>query len=133
MFSPSFPPQPLPVLAHAFQQGLERIEGRIAPALGFYFHRAPLPVRDFRRHLGQNCLAKRDRSNTPLQALTLLNADALELARAGLRGSAKKDPVLRSSDVSLPAPERGGSPGSPVYLDQQIERLEKGELRQLVP
>ena len=79
MFGPGvYPPQPLTVLAHAFgnkswnaSKGEDRYRRsvytfikRTAPFAGFM---------TFDGTSGENCLAKRDRSNTPLQALTLLN------------------------------------------------------------
>ena len=82
---------------------------------------------------GENCLARRDRSNTPLQALTLLNDEMfLELARAAGEEVhlQKKDPVLtlfRRFLTRPPSPEE--TKALQAYLDQQIERLKKGELK----
>ena len=82
---------------------------------------------------GENCLAKRDRSNTPLQALTLLNDEMfLELARAVGKEVhlQKKDPVstlFRRFLTRHPSAEERKALRS--YLDQQIDRLDKGELK----
>ena len=82
---------------------------------------------------GENCLAKRDRSNTPLQALTLLNDEMfLELARAA--GSEvhlqKKDPVLTLFQAfPYPPPECGGKEGSPILFGSANRTLGKGELK----
>ena len=139
MFGPGvFPPQPLTVLAHAFgnkswnaSKGEDRYRRsvytfikRTAPFAGFI---------TFDGTSGENCLAKRDRSNTPLQALTLLNDEMfLELARAVGKEVhlQKKDPVLtlfRRFLTRPPSTEETKALQS--YLDQQIERLEKGELK----
>ena len=139
MFGPGvFPPQPLTVLAHAFgnkswnaSKGEDRYRRsvytfikRTAPFAGFM---------TFDGTSGENCLAKRDRSNTPLQALTLLNDEMfLELARAA--GSEvhlqKKDPVLTLFRRFLTRPPSAEETQAlQSYLDQQIERLEKGELK----
>jgi hypothetical protein len=133
-----YPPQPLTVLAHAFgnkswkaSQGEDRYRRSV-----YTFVKRTAP---FAGHMtfdgtsGENCLARRDRSNTPLQALTLLNDEMfLELARAA--GSEvhlqKKDPVLtlfRRFLTRPPNPEE--TKALQAYLDQQIERLDKGELK----
>ena len=72
---------------------------------------------------GENCLAKRDRSNTPLQALTLLNDEMfLELARAA--GSEvhlqKKDPVLTLFRRFLTRPPARRKPRlcSPIWISK---------------
>jgi hypothetical protein len=82
---------------------------------------------------GENCLAKRDRSNTPLQALTLLNDEMfIELAQAAgeLVHQKKEDPVeslFRRFLTRMPkAEERKALQG---YFDQQVERLQAGELK----
>ena len=139
MFGPGvYPPQPLTVLAHAFgnkswnaSKGEDRYRRsvytfikRTAPFAGFM---------TFDGTSGENCLAKRDRSNTPLQALTLLNDEMfLELARAA--GAEvhlqKKDPVLSLFRRFLTRPPSAEETKAlQAYLDQQIERLEKGELK----
>ncbi|MCA8998554.1 MAG: DUF1553 domain-containing protein, partial [Planctomycetaceae bacterium] len=83
-----YPPQPESVTALAYgnsawpiSQGEERyrrslytFSKRTAPFAAFAVFDAPS---------GENCLARRDRSNTPLQALTLLNDEMyLEMARS---------------------------------------------------
>ena len=82
---------------------------------------------------GENCLAKRDRSNTPLQALTLLNDEMyVELAReAGkLVHQTSKDPVneLFRRFLTRP-PSEEESKVLQDYLEQQIDRLKKGQLK----
>ena len=139
MFGPGvYPPQPLTVLAHAFgnkswnaSKGEDRYRRsvytfikRTAPFAGFM---------TFDGTSGENCLAKRDRSNTPLQALTLLNDEMfLELARAAGKEVhlQKKDPVptLFRRFLTRP-PSAEEREALQAYLDQQIERLSRGELK----
>ena len=139
MYGPGvYPPQPKTVLSHAFgnqawnvSKGEDRFRRsvytfikRTAPFAGFM---------TFDGTSGENCLAKRDRSNTPLQALTLLNDEMyVELAReAGkLVHQTSKNPVDELFRRFLTRPpseeERRVLQG---YLDQQIARLKKGELK----
>jgi hypothetical protein len=79
---------------------------------------------------GENCLAKRDRSNTPLQALTLLNDEMyLELARAAGEEvhQSKDDPIhsLFRRFLTRP-PKQSETDALRAYYEQQIQRLEKG-------
>ena len=139
MFGPGvYPPQPLSVLAHAFgNKGWNASKGEDRYRRSVYtFVKRTAP---FAGHMtfdgtsGENCLARRDRSNTPLQALTLLNDEMfLELARAAGEEVhlQKKDPVLtlfRRFLTRPPSPEE--TKALQAYLDQQIERLKKGELK----
>jgi hypothetical protein len=139
MFGPGvYPPQPLTVLAHAFGNkswNASKGEDRYRRSVYTFIKRtAPFAGHmTFDGTSGENCLARRDRSNTPLQALTLLNDEMfLELARAA--GTEvhlqKKDPVLtlfRRFLTRPPSPEE--TKALQAYLDQQIERLTKGELK----
>jgi len=139
MFGPGvYPPQPLSVLAHAFgnkswkaSQGEDRYRRSV-----YTFIKRTAP---FAGHMtfdgtsGENCLARRDRSNTPLQALTLLNDEMfLELARAAGKDvhQQKKNPVptLFRRFLTRP-PSKEEQIALQAYLDQQIARLSKGELK----
>jgi len=139
MFGPGvYPPQPLTVLAHAFgNKGWKASQGEDRYRRSVYtFIKRTAP---FAGHMtfdgtsGENCLARRDRSNTPLQALTLLNDEMfLELARAVGKEvhQQKKDPVsaiFRRFLTRPPSPEE--TKALQAYLDQQIKRLKKGELK----
>ena len=139
MFGPGvYPPQPLTVLAHAFgnkswpvSKGEDRYRRsvytfikRTAPFAGFM---------TFDGTSGENCLAKRDRSNTPLQALTILNDEMyLELARsAGEEVHQKQDdPVeaLFRRFLTRP-PKQSETDALQTYYEQQIQRLQKGEIK----
>ena len=83
-----YPPQPISVLAHAFggkSWNVSKGEDRYRRSIYTFIKRtAPFAgYMTFDGTSGENCLAKRERSNTPLQALTLLNDEMyLELARA---------------------------------------------------
>lgn len=138
MFGPGvYPPQPLTVLAHAFgnkswnaSKGEDRYR---RSAYTFIKRTAPFAGHmTFDGTSGENCLARRDRSNTPLQALTLLNDEMfLELARAAGKEAhlQKKDPVralFRRFLTRPPSPEE--TKVLRAYLEQQIDRLSKGEL-----
>jgi len=139
MFGPGvYPPQPLSVLAHAFgNKGWNASKGEDRYRRSVYtFVKRTAPFAGymtFDGSSGENCLARRDRSNTPLQALTLLNDEMfLELARAVGKEVhlQKKDPVLtlfRRFLTRPPSPEETKT--LQAYLDQQIERLTKGELK----
>ena len=139
MYGPGvYPPQPLTVLAHAFgnkswnaSKGEDRYRRsiytfikRTAPFAGFM---------TFDGTSGENCLAKRDRSNTPLQALTLLNDEMyLELARAAGQEvhQGNDDPIqsLFRRFITRP-PKQSETDALRAYYEQQIKRLEKGEIK----
>jgi len=81
---------------------------------------------------GETCIAKRDRSNTPLQALTLLNDDMfLEMARALAATVANEaDPVTDVFRRFLTrAPNADEHAKLSRYLDAQQARIESGELK----
>lgn len=88
MFGPSvFPPQPSTVTAMAYggtRWNVSKGEDRYRRSLYTFSKRtAPFAAYEtFNAPTGENCIAKRNRSNSPLQALTLLNDEMfLELAR----------------------------------------------------
>jgi len=99
MYGPGvFPPQPKSVSALAYgnyqwkpstgedryRRSLYTFSKRTAPFAAFTVFDAPT---------GENCIARRDRSNTPLQALTLLNdAMFLEMAQALAKQAMKQHP-----------------------------------------
>ena len=139
MYGPGvYPPQPKTVLSHAFGNqtwNVSKGEDRFRRSIYTFIKRtAPFAgFMTFDGTSGENCLAKRDRSNTPLQALTLLNDEMyVELAReAGkLVHQSSKDPVNELFRRFLTRPpseeERKALQG---YLEQQIARLQKGELK----
>ncbi|MDA7822315.1 DUF1549 domain-containing protein [Opitutales bacterium] len=133
-----YPPQPKTVLSHAFGNQAWNVstgEDRYRRSLYTFIKRtAPFAgYMTFDGTSGENCLAKRDRSNTPLQALTLLNDEMfIELAQAAgeLVHQKKEDPVeslFRRFLTRMPkAEERKALQG---YFHQQVERLQAGELK----
>ena len=139
MYGPGvYPPQPKTVLSHAFGNqtwNVSKGEDRFRRSIYTFIKRtAPFAgFMTFDGTSGENCLAKRDRSNTPLQALTLLNDEMyVELAReAGkLVHQSSKDPVyeLFRSFLTRP-PSEEETKALQGYLEQQIARLKKGELK----
>ncbi len=133
-----YPPQSISVLAHAFggkSWNVSKGEDRYRRSIYTFIKRtAPFAgYMTFDGTSGENCLAKRDRSNTPLQALTLLNDEMyLELARAVGQEvhRSNEDPVraLFRRFLTRP-PEAEETKALQAYLDQQVERLKKGELK----
>ena len=85
---------------------------------------------------GEACLAKRDRSNTPLQSLTLLNDEAfLEMARA-LGGEAAKDTgtveekITRLFRRCLTRPPTADEVAKlAAFYERQTARFANGELK----
>jgi hypothetical protein len=85
---------------------------------------------------GEACMAKRDRSNTPLQSLTLLNDEMfLEMARALGRQTAAESGTVEERMVEMfrrcvtrppTADELAKLKG---FYERQIERLAAGELK----
>ena len=139
MYGPGvYPPQPKSVLSHAFGNqtwNVSKGEDRFRRSIYTFIKRtAPFAgFMTFDGTSGENCLAKRDRSNTPLQALTLLNDEMyVELAReAGkLVHQSSKEPVNELFRRFLTRPpseeEKQALQG---YLEQQIARLQKDELK----
>jgi len=137
MYGPGvYPPQPASVTALAyggtrwnaskgedrFRRSLYTFSKRTAPFAGYL---------TFDGISGENCTARRDRSNTPLQALTLLNDEMyLELARAaGKVVHSTKNPakaLFRRFLTRSPSPSELET--LQAYFNQQTTRLEKGEL-----
>ena len=130
------PPQPASVMAMAYGGGkwnaskgpdryrrsLYTFSKRTAPFAAYTVFDAPT---------GETCIPRRDRSNTPLQALTLLNDEMfLEMARAlGKQALARDDPAVYVFRRLLTRPPE------PVelkklqdYFQQQLKRLQAGEL-----
>ncbi|MEW4456414.1 PSD1 and planctomycete cytochrome C domain-containing protein [Bremerella sp. JC817] len=135
-----FPPQPSSVTALAydsmkwnpstgedrFRRSIYTFSKRTAPFAAFTVFDAPS---------GEVCIAKRDRSNTPLQALTLLNdAMYLELAQA-LAFAAKTDGATKETIAEnifrrllTRPPESGEVKAVLQYRNEQLQRLQSGEL-----
>lgn len=104
MFGPSvYPPQPQSVTATAYgntKWNVSTGENRYRRSLYTFSKRtAPFAAYTvFDGPTGENCLAKRNRSNTPLQALTLLNDEMyLELARATAQAVVTKNATADSN------------------------------------
>ena len=141
MYGPGVrPPQPSTVTAVAygspawkaaegedrFRRSLYTHAKRTAPFAAFTVFDAPT---------GENCVARRDRSNTPLQALTLMNDEMyLEYARALARLAWEQSSVseqrievmFRRLVTRPPSAQEIGIIKD--YLATQVQRLEQGEL-----
>ncbi len=141
MFGPSvYPPQPDSVAALAYgntkwtasmgedryRRSLYTFRKRTAPFAAFSVFDAPS---------GENCVARRDRSNTPLQALTLLN-DAMFLEAAqSLADAAMRTPGGAKQRATFVFRRLLTRPPRPEELDAlldfqqaQFRRLKSGEL-----
>jgi hypothetical protein len=85
---------------------------------------------------GEACLARRDRSNTPLQALTVLNDEVfMETARALGRWTERLE--AKSTDEKVAAlvrrcitrpPQEGELEKFRAFFERQVERFKNGEL-----
>ena len=141
MFGPSVrPPQPAAVTAYAYgnnrwnasdgadryRRSLYTFSKRTAPFAAFTVFDAPS---------GENCTARRNRSNTPLQALTMLNDEMfLEYARALTQNvvddyeeaAARVDAIVLRLTTRLPeATEREWML---EFQQTQLERIKSGSL-----
>ena len=139
MYGPSvYPPQPASVTAVSYgatkwnvskgedryRRSLYTFSKRTAPFAGFATFDAPS---------GEGCVARRNRSNTPLQALTLLNDEMfVELAQllsreaVKLPGGAQVEFFFRKFLTRSPTPTERVL--MQKFLQVQRERLEQGEL-----
>lgn len=136
-----YPPQPASVTALAygntawkassgderFRRSLYTFSKRTAPFAAYTVFDGPT---------GESCVARRSRSNTPLQALTLLNdAMYLEMAEAlAQRAIAQADSererinhIFRSCVTRLPTEEEAVS--LTHYYQEQHDRFKNGELK----
>jgi hypothetical protein len=138
MYGPGvYPPQPASVLAHAFGNqnwAVSKGDDRYRRSIYTFIKRtAPFAgYMTFDGSSGENCLARRNRSNTPLQALTLLNDEMfLELARAAGKDVHTQDDViglLFRRFLTRP-PTEAERHTLQAYLDQQLARLRDGKLK----
>ena len=140
MFGPGvFPPQPASVaeLAYGdsawtpsegedrFRRSLYTFRKRTAPFAAFAVFDAPT---------GELCVARRERSNTPLQALTLLNDEMyLEMARALARASIQQRTPREVANelfrrVLIRPPNEGELNKMLAYQSAQCSRCRAGEL-----
>ncbi|MEY2982678.1 MAG: hypothetical protein RL562_2905 [Planctomycetota bacterium] len=141
MFGPGVrPPQPDGVTEIAFgsprwnaSQGEDRYRRSV-----YTFQKRTAPfamLQTFDGPSGENCTAKRDRSNSPLQALTLLNDPMfIEIAQAlGRRlGASSTDDQTRIQELGLRVLSRRFEPDEvedlTAYLAKQRTRLATGSL-----
>lgn len=133
-----YPPQPLSVTAHAFGNTAWKVssgEDRYRRSVYTFIKRtAPFAsYMTFDGTSGENCLARRDRSNTPLQALSLLNDDMfLELARhAAIQAPTEPEGAIETlfrQFLSRP-PTKEEQATLMGYYQQQLGRLHAGELQ----
>ncbi|MEQ8848976.1 PSD1 and planctomycete cytochrome C domain-containing protein [Botrimarina sp.] len=135
-----FPPQPPGVTEAAYgpldwvvstgedryRRGLYTFNKRTAPYAAFSLFDAPS---------GESCVPRRDRSNTPLQSLAMLNDEVVvEAARAMAIGLVQNDSAPRERAVAAirrcvtrpPEPQEVASVLR--FVEQQRERLESGQL-----
>ena len=137
-----YPPQPASVTGLAygatkwtaaegddrFRRSLYTYAKRTAPFAAYAVYDAPT---------GENCLARRDRSNTPLQALTLLNDEMfVELANSlAVNAVAQTDDsdteratfIFRRLLTRPPEPEELST--LLEFRQEQLRRLQAGELK----
>ena len=142
MYGPSvYPPQPASVTALAyggtrwptskgedrFRRSLYTFSKRTAPFAAYLTFNGPT---------GENCVARRNRSNSPLQALTVLNDGMfVELARhAALLAMEKSGPSQREMAsflfrrfVTRPA-QADEMESLLAFYRRQLDRFQKGEL-----
>ncbi|MBO93798.1 MAG: hypothetical protein CMI32_02720 [Opitutales bacterium] len=140
MYGPSvYPPQPASVTAVAYgatkwnvsrgedryRRSLYTFSKRTAPFAGFATFDAPS---------GEGCVARRNRSNTPLQALTLLNDDmfvelAWHLAAEAEKMAAEKRIEFLFRKFLVRPPMADETTLMSQFLETQRQRLAKGELK----
>jgi hypothetical protein len=133
-----YPPQPLSVTAHAFgntawraSTGADRYRRSI-----YTFIKRTAPFASFMTFdgtSGENCIARRDRSNTPLQALSLLNDEMfLELARHAA-ASTPEEPAQAITTLFYQFLSRSPSEEEHAtlmaYYHQQLNRLHEGKIK----
>jgi hypothetical protein len=141
MYGPGvYPPQPASVTALAYggmkwndsrgedryRRSLYTFTKRTAPFAAFAVFDGPS---------GENCLARRNRSNTPLQALTLLNDEMfLEMARAAAKTIVAADGQVDTKATLLfrrfltRVPTRVELSSLVEFYDAQMVRLSEGVL-----
>jgi len=139
MFGPSvYPPQPARVTKLAYGSpgwNISKGEDRYRRSL-YTFTKRTAPFASFTTFdapSGEGCIARRDRSNTPLQALVLLNDDMyVELARYAAREAEKQPAEKRVDFLFRRFLTRPPQPGEKLlmgnFLAAQLDRLKGGKL-----
>jgi hypothetical protein len=144
MYGPGvYPPQPASVTALAYgnaKWNVSKGEDRYRRSL-YTFTKRTAPFAAFAAFdgpTGETCLARRNRSNTPLQALTLLNDEMFtEMARAAARRVANFDGDLSAKctyafRLFMTRPPTDDEVDSLLaFYKQQTKRLESGELNSI--
>jgi hypothetical protein len=140
MYGPSvYPPQPASVTAVAYgatKWNVSKGEDRYRRSLYTFSKRtAPFAAfTTFDASSGEGCIARRNRSNTPLQALTLLNdAMFVELAQHLALEAEKMSAGKRIGFLFRTFLARSPTPNEAAlmkqFLETQRQRLGKGELK----
>ena len=144
---PVYPPQPASVTAVAYgamKWNVSRGEDRTRRSIYTFMKRtAPFAAYTvFDAPSGERCLVRRNRSNTPLQALTLLNDEmfidmAQALAKRTLQTTSTTDARIRWQfrQILIRPPIPAEMNLLQNYFKKQLTRLEKGELdaKQIAP
>jgi len=137
-----YPPQPASVVALAYGGNSWKVstgDDRYRRSL-YTFNKRTSPFAaytTFDAPTGENCIVRRNRSNTPLQALTLLNDEMfLEMARAlanrvvKARGESPEARAQLLFRYLLTRPARQEELATVlVFREKQLERLQNGELK----